>query len=84
MMRTTITLEADVAALVEKRMSETSGSFKSVVNDALRKALAPVEASPFRPRTFDMGYPSVDLTKALDIASEIEDAEILRKQELGK
>ncbi len=83
-MRTTITLEPDVAALVQQKMKDTDSSFRDVVNRALRNALAPTDTEPYRTPTFHMGTPTVDLTKALQLAGELEDAEIVRKMGLGK
>lgn len=60
-MRTTITLEDDVAALVKKAMKARRASLKVVVNEALRAGLAPAtetareEGPRFRTRTFDGG-----------------------------
>jgi len=42
-MRTTLTLDPDVAVLVEQARESTKRSFKEIVNDALRRGLAPVE-----------------------------------------
>lgn len=39
-MRTTLTLEPDVAALLRKAVAGANGSFKDVVNNALRRGLA--------------------------------------------
>lgn len=60
-MRTTITLEDDVAALVKKAMKARRASLKFIVNEALRAGLVPLtdvarEGGPrFRTRTFDGG-----------------------------
>lgn len=60
-MRTTITLEEDVAALVKKAMKARRASLKVVVNEAIRAGLAPrtdragEEGRRFRTRTFDGG-----------------------------
>lgn len=83
-MRTTVTLDSDVEAMVKKRMNTTQTSFKTVVNEALRSALSAPAVSEYRVPTFDLGVPSIDITKALAIAGELEDAELLRKLELGK
>jgi hypothetical protein len=85
-MRTTVTLDPDVEALLEAAMRERGLSFKQALNEAVRTALARGKRSgkPFRQRTFAMGIPKVDLTKALSIASEMEDQEILRKMRMGK
>ena len=39
-MRTTLTLDDDVAALVRQELRRSGGSFKSTVNSLLRKGLA--------------------------------------------
>ena len=49
-MRTTITLDDDVAARLEREMRETGKSFKETVNDALRWGFARrAEAAPLAP-----------------------------------
>lgn len=40
-MRTTLTLDPDVAALLKKRVAEGGVSFKDAVNEALRRGLQP-------------------------------------------
>ena len=74
-MRTTITLEPDVEALLKKAMRERGLTFKDAVNQAVRAGLTkPVEnVPPFKQRTFHMGVPKVDLTKALALADELDD-----------
>jgi hypothetical protein len=84
-MRTTVTLEADVAALVRRRMSEKGLSFKEAVNEAIRAGLAaPGSGEAFRTPTFDMGEPAVPLDQALRIAAELEDEELLRRLAVRK
>jgi hypothetical protein len=84
-MRTTITLEPDVEALLKKRMTERGLSFKQAVNDALRDALTDASRrKPYRMKTYSMGVPKVDLTHALRLAGELEDEEIVRKLQAGK
>jgi hypothetical protein len=39
---------------------------------------------PFRTRIAAMGTPSVDLDRALQIAGQLEDDELVRKMRLGK
>lgn len=82
-MRTTVTLDPDVQALLEKMMRERSISFKVALNDALRISLRPAPREPAQFPTFDMGA-RIDLTKALQVAGELEDQEILRKMHSGK
>jgi CRISPR/Cas system-associated protein Csm6 len=78
-MRTTVTLEPDVEALLREEMRRRGGSFKDVLNDALRVGLRsrnrPDEA--FEPLVFDMGEPRVDLTKAASLAEQLEDDELV-------
>ena len=69
MVRTTLTLEDDVAALVRQAMRRTKKSLKEVVNDALRAGLRPAESvsrereAPYRTRPLNKGtclVPSLD------------------------
>jgi len=84
-MRTTITLEPDVEALVKKAMREAGSSFKDVVNEALRTALTTARGGgPYRTPTFGMGAPRVPLERTLRLAAELVDDEIVRKIELRK
>ncbi|MDP8968939.1 MAG: antitoxin [Actinomycetota bacterium] len=84
-MRTTVTLEPDVAALIDKDMRARGVSFKRAINDAIRLGLGgQAETAPYVVRARSMGRPAVPLTKALQVAAELEDEEILRKLSLGK
>ena len=80
-MRTTITLEPDVLALVKKAMSERGRSFKDVVNDALRTGLGSSSPNPaYRTPTFSMGFePTVPWDKALQVSAALEDEELVRR-----
>ena len=84
-MRTTITLDADTEALVRKRMRERGISFKQALNEAVRAGLtATPEASTFRTPTANLGLPAVNLDRALQLAAELEDEELVRKMRAGK
>lgn len=85
-MRTTVTLDPDVASLVQRRMKERGVSFKQALNDALRDGLGATMKRDrrFHTRTVDMGVPSVNLDRALQLAGELEDEESIRKQRVGK
>lgn len=73
-MRTTLTLDPDVAALLQQAAHEQRRPFKQVVNDALRKGLsAPGAPTPFVQKQYSMGRPRLDLTKALALAGELDD-----------
>ena len=80
-MRTTVTLDPDVDALLKQAMRERGLPFKQALNEALRAGLLRRESStePFRQRTFQLGRPRADLTKALALAGELDD---LRTQSL--
>jgi hypothetical protein len=86
-MRTTVTLDADLAAKLKTLARERGVSFTKVLNAALRLGLSG-ETGPARPYTLKtrrMGLrPGVDLDKGLRLAAELEDAETLRKLELRK
>ena len=87
-MRTTLTLDDDVAALLQQAVRQTGRSFKEVVNDALRTGLtAPAEIGPMEVNfpTYDLQLrPRVDLLHAARLAAELEDEEYVRKLELRK
>lgn len=85
--RTTVTLEDDLAARLRDRARERDLSFKAVLNEAIRSGLtgsgAPTE--PYRMKVSPMRTkPEMDLTKALRIAAQLEDEEIVRKLEQGR
>ncbi len=84
-MRTTVTLDPDVEAKLKATMRERGVSFKAALNDAVRAGLAassPV-SRPFKVRTARLGV-RINIDKALTIAGEMEDEEIMRKIEEGK
>lgn len=83
-MRTTVTLDPDVATLLQSRMSERGESFKTALNGALRAALAPGSGERFVTPTRSMGAPVVSLDKALTLAAAIEDEELVRRLAAGR
>jgi hypothetical protein len=83
--RTTITLDADVADLIQALRREKGISFKEAVNQAIRAGLAPRPPHPFRQQTFAMGFrPDIDYDRALHLAAALEDEELIRKLSLGE
>lgn len=85
--RTTVTLDEDVAAKLKQAARERGVSFKAALNDAVREGLRSRSkpARPFRVEARPMGVrPGVNLDKALRLAGELEDEEILRKMALRK
>jgi hypothetical protein len=77
--RTTVTLDPDVEAIVKRLMRERGLSFKEALNSAVRAGTRAPDGPAFETPTFDMGEPFVDVTKALRLASELEDEEIVRR-----
>jgi hypothetical protein len=71
-MRTTMTLEKDVAARLEQAARRRKVPMKTIVNEALRAGLAAMDAPahrrPFRTTGFDLG-PS--LVGSLDNVAEV-------------
>lgn len=74
-MRTTITLDPDVQALLKQSMREHGLTFKDAVNQAVRAGLNARHENvpPFKQRTMHLGRPLVDLTKSLALADELDD-----------
>lgn len=84
-MRTTITLDPDVAELVRRLMRERNLTFKVAVNTAIRSALAPPEPSAEADLpVFDMGEPRLPVEHSLRLAAELEDEEIVRQLTTGR
>lgn len=84
-MRTTVTLEPDTERLIRQVMEQRGVSFKKALNDLLRAGATPAaRATSFRTPTFRMGQPTVNLDRALQLAGELEDEEILRKMRTGQ
>lgn len=86
-MRTTVTLDPDIAARLQKLAAERGTSFKATINATLRSGLeaGSTATKPYREVTRSLGVqPGIDLTKALRLAAEIEDEETVRKLEQRK
>lgn len=82
-MRTTVTLDDDTLVVVRRRMRERGVSFKQALNDAIRDGAQGRPNAEFVTRTADLGVPSVNLDRALQLAAELEDDELLRRQRRG-
>jgi hypothetical protein len=86
-MRTTLTLDPDVAAKLKEEARRRGISFKEAVNSNLRRGLAAdaAAASPYEVRPRPMrAKPGLDLDQARDLVDRLEDEEILRKMSVGK
>jgi hypothetical protein len=85
--RTTVTLDPDVAAKLRQTAHERGVSFKAALNDAARAGLGPSPriARPYRMPSRRMGVrKDVDLDHAGRLLGELEDAEIMRKLQMRK
>ncbi|HEX6256014.1 MAG TPA: hypothetical protein VFZ70_09405 [Euzebyales bacterium] len=82
-MRTTVTLDADTEQIVRRRMREHGVSFKEAINEAIRAGVRQTSAVPFRTEAVSMGRSSVNLDRALQVAADLEDDELLRRMRTG-
>ena len=84
-MRTTVTLDDDVLASLQQLARERSVTFKEVLNSTLRAGLRPPHEDGARPYRVPVRplhvRPDLDLDRALRLASDLEDDEVVR--ELG-
>jgi len=87
-MRTTLTLDDDVAAELRRMVRTTGRPFKQVVNEALRVGLLRTSGAPRADVAYpvhDLGVrPGIDLVRARHLAADLEDEAVLRKLELRK
>ena len=77
-MRTTLTLDDDVAAKLKAQIRKTGRPFREVVNDTLRRGLAATASAPrraaFRVRARDLGAvrPGIQLDDVAGVLDQIE------------
>jgi hypothetical protein len=86
-MRTTIDLDPDVDARLRALARERGMPLRTVINDALRAGIqtGASDALPYTLPSRRLGVrPGIDLDKALRLAGELEDDEIVRKLDLRK
>jgi hypothetical protein len=86
--RTTVSLDPDLAASLRELARQRGDSFTDTLNSTLRRGLAAGRARsgrPYRLASRRLGLrPGIDLEHALHVAAELEDAETIRKLELRK
>lgn len=84
-MRTTVTLDDDNEAQLRQCMRTQRLSFKEALNNALRAGLHNGPSSPnrFSTEVADLGVPTVDLDRALQLVGELEDDELVRRMRVG-
>jgi len=89
-MRTTLTLDDDLAETLRESARRSGRPFKQLLNETLRAGLqaqqAPPRAKRYRIRPTHLGgvMPGIDLTNALRLADALEDEAIARKLEERK
>ena len=86
-MRTTITLDPDVQALIRTAMKERGVTFKEALNSAVRAGLThgKTERRSFVQKSYSLGGDqNFRWDKALEAAAAIEDEELGRKLSLRK
>jgi hypothetical protein len=88
-MRTTLTIDDELAEALREKAHRGRCPFKQVVNDTLRAGLAARNAPQrrryrLRPASLGGVRPGINLDKALQVADAIEDEGLARKLELRK
>ena len=88
-MRTTLTIDDGIAQALKDLAHRSNKPFKQVVNETLRAGLS--DAGSRRPRRYKIKpaalggvSPGIDLDKALALADDLEDRELVRKMQLRK
>jgi hypothetical protein len=83
-MRTTVRIDDDLMRELNEQARREGLSLTKLINrvlrqgiDAVRQAAKP--SQPYREKTFRMGQPTVDPSKALALAASLEDSEVREK-----
>jgi len=76
-MRTTLTLDDDVAVRLKRLRRQRNLKFRDLVNDALRRGLRDMGGEPrrrevLRTRTFDMGQPLINIDNVAEALGHLE------------
>ena len=77
-MRTTLTIDEDVAVQLKRLRRQHDVNFKELVNEALRRGLRDMSAVPqrrkaLRTRAFDMGEPLINIDNVAEALAHLED-----------
>lgn len=64
-------------------MRERGVSFKEALNDAIRGAVTRAGSAVFRTEVTSMGESRVNLDRALQVAADLEDDDLLRRMRAG-
>lgn len=80
-----MTLDPDTRLLVERAMRERGLSFKEALNEGIRAGLgAPGSSARAYTTPRELGPATVDLTKALQLAAELENEALARRLAEGR
>jgi adenine C2-methylase RlmN of 23S rRNA A2503 and tRNA A37 len=76
-MRTTLTLDDDVATQLERLRRQRGVTFRELVNDVVRRGLRDMSREPrrrkvLRTRTFDMGKPLINIDNVAETLGLLE------------
>jgi hypothetical protein len=76
-MRTTLTIDDDVAVQLKRLRREQDVNFKQLVNEALRRGLRDMKAAPqkrraLRTRAFDLGKPLISIDSVTEALAHLE------------
>ncbi len=84
-MRARIILDSEAEEFVQRLMRERNLTFTAAVNQAIVAGLRTRRTTgEFRTPTFDLGGGAVPLDRAIDLAAELENDQLIRKSALGK
>jgi len=76
-MRTTLTIDDDVAVQLKRLHREQDVNFKQLVNEVLRRGLRDMKGAPqkrraVRTKTFDMGKPLISIDNVSEALAHLE------------
>jgi hypothetical protein len=84
-MRTTLTIDDQIAELIRKEVKLGKRSLKAVINDALRRGMgldAPKPVKTYRVKAHSSAFaPGVDAGRLNQLVDELESAEFLAKHQ---
>ena len=85
-MRTPLSIDDDLMSRLKTKDHTENKTLTCVVNEVLRSGFdSEREELPFVQETVSLGgHPGIDLTKALDLAAELETSYTVGKVEIGK
>jgi hypothetical protein len=83
-MRTTVRIDDDLMRELNEKAHQEGLSLTRLINRVLRQGMGVLRQAtkpvrPYREKTFRMGQPRVDLTKAIALAASLEDSEVREK-----